>query len=249
MEDMETGTVGKEFRLHRTPYKAASAKNIVQLDYFIKEEHRLEILEYCKKSEFFNNNTKILNKSLEDYENSDKSIPFHRGLYRNILRVGSDTTPEVFDLISEYQKRAMEVIQYKFGFPIIPMDGSLDLRKWHPGELQEPHADSEGIDDGTDDYSVDPFMVDNFSSLFIDVGCVMYLNDDYVGGGIHFPAYDIEIHPKAGDLLFFPGSNLYMHGVREIIKGNRFTITTFYSTPKLMFLKKYIQEHVDIYPS
>ena len=68
------GTVGKDFRLHRTPYKAASAKNIIQLDYFIKEEHRLEILEYCKKSEFFNNNTKTLNKSLEDYKNSDKSI-------------------------------------------------------------------------------------------------------------------------------------------------------------------------------
>lgn len=248
MGDMAKVMNNKNFRLHRTPYKTASTKNIKQLDYFIKEQDRLEILDYCKNSEFFSSNTERLKNELEKYELSDKSEPFYRGYYRNILRVGNDTTPEIFDLVMDYQSRAMEVIQYNFGFPIVPLEGSCDLRKWDVGDYQEPHSDSEGNHDGTDDYFVDPFLIDNFSSLFIDVGCVMYLNDEYSGGEIYFPAYDIEIKPKPGDMLFFPGSNLYMHGVREIASGERFTITTFYSTPKLMFLKEYVAKNVNIYP-
>lgn len=248
MEDMAMDMPNQEFRLHRTPYKTASPKNIKHLDYFINENDRMKILDYCKSSSFFNSNTEKLNNELKKYEASDKSVPFFRGHFRNILRVGEDTTPEIYELVMMYQSRAIEVIQYNFGFPVVPMDGSCDLRKWHPGEYQEPHADSEGVNDGTDDYFVDPFMVDNFSSLFIDVGCVMYLNDEYTGGEIFFPAYDIEVKPKPGDLMFFPGSNLYMHGVRELLSGERFTITTFYSTPKLMYLKEYVSKNINIYP-
>lgn len=248
MVDMATGMNDKNFRLHRTPYKTASQKNIKQLDYFIKEDDRIKILNYCKNSDFFNSNTQILKNELAKYEASDKTEPFYRGYYRNILRVGTDTTPEIFDLVMDYQSRAMEVIQYTFGFPIVPLEGSCDLRKWDVGDYQEPHSDSEGNHDGTDDYFVDPFLIDNFSSLFIDVGCVMYLNDEYSGGEIYFPAYGMVVKPKPGDLMFFPGSNLYMHGVNPITDGERFTITTFYSTPKLMFLKEYVAKNVNIYP-
>ncbi len=233
-----------DFRLHRSPYKTASHKNIKQFDYFINEEDRLLFLEYCKNSNFLNEKTKVLNEALADYEKTDKSVPFNRSLFSNILRIGNETTPEIYELAVKYQQRATEVIQYNFGFPIIPMYGSCDIRRWHPTEYQEPHSDSEGKHDGTDDYYVNPFEIDNYSSLFIDVGCVMYLNDDYEGGEIYFPAYDIEIKPKAGDLIFFPGSNLYMHGVRELRTGIRYTFTTFYTTPKLEYIRKLLDGEV-----
>lgn len=234
------------FRLHRTPYKTASHKNIKQFDYFINEEDRKKFLDYSESSEFFNSNTDRLNNALAEYEKSDKSIPFNRSLFSNILRISHQTTPEIYDLAIDYQNRATEVIQYSFGFPVLPLYGSCDFRKWHPTEYQEPHSDSEGKHDGTHDYYVNPFEVDNYSSLFIEVGCVMYLNDEYEGGEIYFPAYDIEIKPKAGDLIFFPGSNLYMHGVREIKSGIRYTFTTFYTTPKLEYIRKMLEGELKI---
>jgi hypothetical protein len=248
MADMVMGMPSKQFRLHQTPYKTASAKNIKQLDYFIKEDEREEILNYCINSEYFIKNTNRLNLELEKYELGSKEEPFNRGYYRNMLRVDASIDEKIFNLVKKYEERARAVIEYTFGFPVIPFGGSCDLRKWHPGEYQEPHADSEGNYDGTDDYFVDQFLVDNFSSLFIDVGCIMYLNDEYSGGEIYFPAYEIEIKPKPGDLIFFPGSHLYMHGVKELASGNRYTLTTFYTTPKMQFIKNFFEKHINIYP-
>lgn len=248
MADMGLDMKDKNFRFHQTPYKTASVKNIKQLDYFIKEDDRIELLNYCTNLDYFNKNTKRLNDALLEYENGDKSKPFDKRYYRNMLKVDQNIDNKIFDLVKTYETRAKSVIEYSFGFPVNPFGGTSDFRKWHPGEYQEPHADSEGNYDGTDDYFVDQFLVDNFSSLFIEVGCIMYLNDDYGGGEIYFPAYEIEIKPKPGDLIFFPGSHLYMHGVKEIVSGNRYTITTFYTTPKMEFIQKYFEKNINIYP-
>jgi hypothetical protein len=56
------------------------------------------------------------------------------------------------------------------------------------------------------------------------LGCV----DDYDGGELYFPAYDIEFKPKAGTLAFFPSSTYYVHGVKEILAGVRYTSAHFW---------------------
>ena len=247
MEDMAKG-MKNNHTPRQSPYKTASEKNIKHFDHFINEDDRIKILNFCTNSEIFNKNTERLNSELLKYELSKKTEPFNRGFYRNMIRVDLESKLDIANLVFKYESRARKLIEYHFGFPIMPFGNSSDLRKWHPGEYQEPHSDSEGINDGTDDYFVDPFLVGNFSSIFIEFGCIMYLNNDYEGGEIYFPAYDIEIKPKPGDLIFFPGSNLYMHGVRELLSGNRYTLTTFYTTPKLQFLLPYIETLKNIYP-
>lgn len=61
------------------------------------------------------------------------------------------------------------------------------------------------------------------------LACLVYLNDDYEGGEIFFPRYNLTIKPKAGTLITFPGSLYYIHGVKKITNGNRFTITEWAS--------------------
>ena len=50
-----------------------------------------------------------------------------------------------------------------------------------------------------------------------------YLNDDYEGGEIFFPDYNLKIKPKPNSLLMFPGNENYAHGVKEVTKGFRYT--------------------------
>jgi hypothetical protein len=57
---------------------------------------------------------------------------------------------------------------------------------------------------------------------------VIYINDDYNGGALHFVDHDIKVKPKAGSLLIFPSTNDYMHGVEEVLEGpSRYAIPAF----------------------
>lgn len=63
-----------------------------------------------------------------------------------------------------------------------------------------------------------------------------YLNDDYEGGEIYFPDYDLIIKPEVGELILFPGTDRYIHGVKNVTKGNRLVIQSFLSNFKLKYL-------------
>lgn len=59
--------------------------------------------------------------------------------------------------------------------------------------------------------------------------CTTYLNDDYDGGDICFyiDGKYYNHKPKAGDILIFPSTEPYYHGVRAITKGNKFFVRNF----------------------
>lgn len=59
--------------------------------------------------------------------------------------------------------------------------------------------------------------------------CTFYINDNYNGGDIEFFINgDITNHkPKAGDLVVFPSTAPYFHGVKTIPDGNKFFIRNF----------------------
>ncbi len=54
--------------------------------------------------------------------------------------------------------------------------------------------------------------------------CV-YLNDDYEGGKIEFPDYNISIKPPAGSAIVFPSDTL--HAVSDLIDKNRLMWSVF----------------------
>ena len=48
---------------------------------------------------------------------------------------------------------------------------------------------------------------------------ILYLNEDYSKGEIFFSNHNIELRPKPGSLLLFPGTKDYNHGVRHVGPG------------------------------
>lgn len=67
------------------------------------------------------------------------------------------------------------------------------------------------------------------SSRPLDIATLVYLNDDYSGGEIYFPKYNISFKPKPGDLLCFPDNPNFVHGVKPIIDGIRFTLPRWFT--------------------
>ena len=56
-------------------------------------------------------------------------------------------------------------------------------------------------------------------------GMSLVLNDDYEGGHLEFPEYNIKLKPKANTVIIFPGS--YSHKVQPITKGKRMALISF----------------------
>lgn len=57
---------------------------------------------------------------------------------------------------------------------------------------------------------------------------IIYLNDDYNGGELFFPDYNFEIKPPSKSMIMFPGTENYMHGVKEVLPGStRYVLPSF----------------------
>lgn len=152
--------------------------------------------------------------------------------------VQADFCTEVSPWIKTYTGRVSKKITEVCGLDVDDMCGTA-LRNWYPGEKQDPHSDCEAVfsrDAANGGFTMT--AINNFSSIFIEYAALTYLNDDYEGGEIYFPDYDLEIKPLPGELIFFPGTQHYMHGVREVLSGNRYALMTFFTTPKLKYIWK-----------
>jgi len=122
-------------------------------------------------------------------------------------------------------KKIQQTIQKETG-KLVYAD-TFNLVRWRVGDYQMPHADAENPNGDPH-----PFPWRNY-------GCMLYLNNNFSGGEIYFPDHDIEIKPRPGLLAFFPGTTEYMHGVREVTEGTRYTIGSFWTTDYTKRVKKF----------
>ena len=53
----------------------------------------------------------------------------------------------------------------------------------------------------------------------IKYATIVYINDNYADGELFFPNLDIQLKPKPGTMLFFPGNEQYEHGVKHVGEG------------------------------
>lgn len=63
------------------------------------------------------------------------------------------------------------------------------------------------------------YHVDSLSNPAVVFANVIYVNDDFTGGELHFPEIDITYMPKKGSLIVFPSADKYLHGVKEVGPG------------------------------
>jgi len=105
----------------------------------------------------------------------------------------------------------------------------LEVRDWEPIQVLHygagghyiPHVDSETL--FTDDVGLEMWE----KTLDRDLSVVYFLNDDFEGGELHFPVLDLLIKPRAGTLVCFPSDHHFVHGVKPVTSGHRYTAVTW----------------------
>jgi hypothetical protein len=116
---------------------------------------------------------------------------------------------EVLNLMQDYAFRVYDYVLKTYGGPF----QEFNPHKTHIARFEEGHG-----------------MHDHFdSSRPNDIATLVYLNSDYEGGEIYFPDYDIVIKPEPGDLLCFPDQPAYVHGVKTIKSGTRYTTPRWFT--------------------
>jgi predicted 2-oxoglutarate/Fe(II)-dependent dioxygenase YbiX len=138
--------------------------------------------------------------------------------------------PEAFKILKNAMDRLQNEIEMHFGRQL--EEGFPGIRMWSTGEYQPLHADGE-----------DPEGNPN-EAYIVDYGSVLYLNDDYEGGEIYFPDQGIDFKPNAGTVVFFPSNNMYIHGVREITNGIRYTTPYFWTPTKYKIFEREIRKSI-----
>lgn len=89
-------------------------------------------------------------------------------------------------------------------------------QKWNVGGFAAPHSDNSDHDGNPNAFEINKY-----------VG-ILYLNDDYEGGELYFPEHQIEFKPPVYSYIMFPGGHDNIHGVKEILKGTRYTMVSFW---------------------
>lgn len=60
-----------------------------------------------------------------------------------------------------------------------------------------------------------------------DVSLLIYLNQAFTGGGLHFEKFRYTYQPRMGDLLMFPSDNRYKHGAMPVESGLRYVAVSW----------------------
>lgn len=61
------------------------------------------------------------------------------------------------------------------------------------------------------------------------ISVLFYINDNYSGGEIEFPRFEIKIKPEKNSLLAFPSTYVYNHTVHPVTEGNRYCLVFWLS--------------------
>lgn len=94
-------------------------------------------------------------------------------------------------------------------------------------------------------YQINPTWHDSYSILKYGVGqkfvnhiddhpdfhrrmsTLYYINDDYSGGEINFPRFNLSFKPKANQMIIFPSTYVYNHSVSPVTEGTRYAVVSW----------------------
>ena len=187
--------------------------NIRIFNNFIDEEDRIALLNYCKQN-VKETHGKLFYSIPIANELRHLHIKYTRKMYNNIIEYYKDKSPVRKPNLpeSDYDKEwKLEHNQgtYVASFLVHPI-----------GSFMYPHVDIVGYvqEEGVN-------VPDHLNKWSGHLSSVIYLNDDYDGGELYFPDQNLEIKPKAGDFITWPGNRWYQHGVKEVKDSVRFTLS------------------------
>jgi hypothetical protein len=186
------------------------------IDNFISEDDAQTIIDglkpYLVKSERFG----MAETRFDDYMSVLRSIYENKSIFK-----GESPHPAGL-LFTKTINRVAEEINSFYDVACVPINPQL-AEISEGGRNDGLHCDAVMLDGSpwSDDQRLDAL---EFSAL-------VYLNSsgiDYSGGNIYFPNQNIEITPKAGQMIFFKGDIDHPHGVSEVTSGKRYALVLFY---------------------
>jgi len=103
------------------------------------------------------------------------------------------------------------------------------VRDWEPWQVLHygagghyiPHVDAETL------YKDDAGLELWEKTLDRDLSVVYFLNDDFAGGELVFPELELVVRPERGMLVCFPSDHHYIHEVKPVTSGHRYTVVTW----------------------
>jgi len=69
--------------------------------------------------------------------------------------------------------------------------------------------------------------IDDHPDFHRRISTLYYINDDYSGGEINFPRFNLSFKPKANQMIIFPSTYVYNHSVSPVIKGTRYAVVSW----------------------
>lgn len=69
--------------------------------------------------------------------------------------------------------------------------------------------------------------IDDHPDFLRRISTIYYMNDNYTGGEIVFPRFNLKIKPKANEMILFPSTFVYNHSVLDVIEGTRYSVVSW----------------------
>lgn len=139
----------------------------------------------------------------KEFGNGEKEFTVHT--YHGI----ESNSKDILDLLQLYAKKVYDYTVATYPGPFQEFyPFKTHIAKFVPGDGMHEHFDSGRPN---------------------DIATLVYLNNDYVGGDIYFPEYNISFKPEPGDLLMFPDNPSFVHGVKAITEGIRYTTPRWFT--------------------
>lgn len=161
-------------------------------------------------------NIKIINNFLSK-EKCDSIIKFldSKEYVEHILQIDDKNNPTVkrksymgIDEAYIQQTNVKDIVENTYDIKVT--SGSAHIAKWEVGQKLELHVDDLG------------------RTSHNHMATILYLNDDYGGGEIEFPTYNLTLKLNTGSLIMFPGNMNYPHLVKPITYGFRYTMPMWF---------------------
>lgn len=149
-------------------------------------------------------------------------MPDHRRITEEVE--SNQLTSEIWAL---FRQACATVIRRAYKRRIAWFETPMVLRYEQGGQYQI-HADSDYYDPDTRQWS---------KCMDRDVSLLIYLNEEFTGGALHFFNFNYVHQPKTGDMIFFPSDHRYMHEAQKVHSGVRYAITSwaaFRNQPRVM---------------
>ena len=205
----------EEKSLIKPGHFGSSKDNIMIMHNFV-EENDLRTLQ-----EFFPTITEWENPRETEY-NEDGECIYDASYWWDRMCSGQileRIAPEIHQLINKYIVKMQNAIENKFSVSLSQRPPV--LVRWLHGNEQQPHADKQ-LNDGTPN----PFPT-------YDINSIIYWNGDFEGGQFYYPEHGIELEIEPGLAVAHPGDVHYLHGVKQMISGTRWTTPSFYTITSL----------------